>query len=116
MRHILAEMRENGGAVSERTRAALAVEAYTLTAGYDTAISTWLRSTLLDEARCPASWPSAAKNSRTCATGKIRTRPAASTEPPACRPMAWRPPPCCRARNSPSTTILDLEAVLERRA
>ena len=50
---ILAEMQANGGAVSDPTRAALAVEAYTLTAGYDTTISTWLAQHLLDQQGLP---------------------------------------------------------------
>jgi phosphoribosylaminoimidazolecarboxamide formyltransferase/IMP cyclohydrolase len=51
---VLAEMQASGGTVSEGTRAALAVDAYTLTAGYDTAISTWLRANLLEESGLPA--------------------------------------------------------------
>ncbi len=50
---ILAEMRDGGGALSERTHAELAVEAYTLTAGYDTAISTWLRRHISAETGLP---------------------------------------------------------------
>jgi len=46
---ILQEMRDHGGAVTDQTRAELAVEAYTLTSGYDTAISDWLREHLLGE-------------------------------------------------------------------
>ena len=46
---VLREMREHDGAVSDRTRAELAVEAYTLTSGYDTAISSWLREHMLGE-------------------------------------------------------------------
>jgi len=51
---ILDEMRANQGAVSDRTRAELAVEAYTLTSGYDTAISTWLRKNMLGEEGMPS--------------------------------------------------------------
>ena len=51
---ILDEMRANNGAVSDRTRAELAVDAYTLTSGYDTAISTWLRKNMLGEAGMPS--------------------------------------------------------------
>jgi len=51
---ILQEMRENDGAVSDRTRAELAVEAYTLTSGYDTAISSWLREHMLGETGLPS--------------------------------------------------------------
>jgi phosphoribosylaminoimidazolecarboxamide formyltransferase/IMP cyclohydrolase len=51
---ILREMRDNDGAVTDRTRAELAVEAYTLTSGYDTAISTWLREHMLGEAGLPS--------------------------------------------------------------
>ena len=51
---ILDEMRANDGAVTEGTRAELAVEAYTLTSGYDTAISTWLRAHLLKEEGLPS--------------------------------------------------------------
>jgi phosphoribosylaminoimidazolecarboxamide formyltransferase/IMP cyclohydrolase len=51
---VLAEMRESGGAVSDRTRAELAVEAYTLTSWYDTVISTWLRKNMLGEAGMPS--------------------------------------------------------------
>ncbi|HOF90057.1 MAG TPA: bifunctional phosphoribosylaminoimidazolecarboxamide formyltransferase/IMP cyclohydrolase, partial [Armatimonadota bacterium] len=51
---ILQEMREHGGAVTDRTRAELAVEAYTLTAGYDTAIADWLRVNMLGEAGLPS--------------------------------------------------------------
>ncbi|HEX2951948.1 MAG TPA: bifunctional phosphoribosylaminoimidazolecarboxamide formyltransferase/IMP cyclohydrolase [Armatimonadota bacterium] len=51
---ILDEMRENDGAVTDRTRAELAVEAYTLTSGYDTAISTWLRKNMLGEEGLPS--------------------------------------------------------------
>jgi len=51
---ILREMRESDGAVSDRTRAELAVEAYTLTSGYDTAISTWLREHMLGETGLPS--------------------------------------------------------------
>ena len=39
-------VRANNGEVTERTRAELAVEAYTLTAGYDAAISNWLRKNI----------------------------------------------------------------------
>lgn len=51
---ILEEMRAGNGEVSERTRAELAVEAYTLTSAYDTAISTWLRANLLQEEGLPS--------------------------------------------------------------
>ncbi|MEI7834315.1 MAG: bifunctional phosphoribosylaminoimidazolecarboxamide formyltransferase/IMP cyclohydrolase [bacterium] len=51
---VLDEMRANDGAVSDQTRAELAVEAYTLTSGYDTAISTWLRKNMLKEAGMPS--------------------------------------------------------------
>ncbi|HEY3415519.1 MAG TPA: bifunctional phosphoribosylaminoimidazolecarboxamide formyltransferase/IMP cyclohydrolase [Armatimonadota bacterium] len=51
---ILDEMRANNGAVSDRTRAELAVDAYTLTSGYDTAISTWLRKNMLGEEGMPS--------------------------------------------------------------
>jgi phosphoribosylaminoimidazolecarboxamide formyltransferase/IMP cyclohydrolase len=50
---VLDEMRANNGAVTDRTRAELAVEAYTLTSGYDTAISTWLRKNMLKEEGMP---------------------------------------------------------------
>ncbi len=51
---VLEEMRASDGAVSDQTRAELAVAAYTLTSGYDTAISTWLRKNMLKEAGMPA--------------------------------------------------------------
>ncbi len=51
---ILAEMREHNGAVTDGTRAELAVAAYTLTSGYDTAISTWLRKNMLGETGLPS--------------------------------------------------------------
>ena len=51
---ILDEMRANDGAVTDRTRAELAVDAYTLTSGYDTAISTWLRKNMLGEEGLPS--------------------------------------------------------------
>ncbi|MHB9022892.1 MAG: bifunctional phosphoribosylaminoimidazolecarboxamide formyltransferase/IMP cyclohydrolase [Armatimonadota bacterium] len=51
---ILEEMRANNGVVTDRTRAELAVEAYTLTSGYDTAISTWLRKNMLGEEGMPS--------------------------------------------------------------
>ncbi|HEY3377310.1 MAG TPA: bifunctional phosphoribosylaminoimidazolecarboxamide formyltransferase/IMP cyclohydrolase [Armatimonadota bacterium] len=51
---ILDEMRAGDGAVSDRTRAELAVEAYTLTSGYDTMISGWLREHMLGETGAPA--------------------------------------------------------------
>jgi phosphoribosylaminoimidazolecarboxamide formyltransferase/IMP cyclohydrolase len=51
---VLQEMRDNDGAVSDRTRAELAVDAYTLTSGYDTAISNWLRVNMLGETGLPS--------------------------------------------------------------
>jgi len=51
---VLREMREHDGTVTDRTRAELAVEAYTLTSGYDTAISTWLSEHLLGETGLPS--------------------------------------------------------------
>lgn len=51
---VLAEMRANAGEVSDATRAELAVEAYTLTSGYDTMISGWLRAHLLHEDGMPS--------------------------------------------------------------
>jgi phosphoribosylaminoimidazolecarboxamide formyltransferase/IMP cyclohydrolase len=51
---ILSEMRENDGEVSLKTKTELAVDAYTLTAGYDTAISTWLRANVLEESGMPS--------------------------------------------------------------
>ncbi len=50
---VLAEMRAHEGTVSDATRAELAVEAYTLTSGYDNAISTWLRKNMLKEQELP---------------------------------------------------------------
>lgn len=50
---VLAEMQASGGAVSAETRTQLAVDAYTLTAAYDTAISSWLRQNVLDEGAMP---------------------------------------------------------------
>ena len=50
---VLEEMRANDGEVSAHTRAELAVEAYTLTSGYDTAISSWLRRHMLKEEGLP---------------------------------------------------------------
>jgi len=50
---VLSEMRANDGGVTDRTRAELAVEAYTLTSGYDTSISTWLRKNMLVEEGLP---------------------------------------------------------------
>lgn len=51
---VLSEMRAQHGTVSDRTRAELAVEAYTLTSGYDTAISGWLRQHMLKEEGLPS--------------------------------------------------------------
>ena len=51
---VLSEMKENNGSVSDRTRAELAVEAYTLTSNYDTAISSWLRENMLKEEGMPS--------------------------------------------------------------
>lgn len=51
---VLDEMCAGNGEVSESTRAELAVEAYTLTSHYDTAISTWLRQNLLKEQGLPS--------------------------------------------------------------
>jgi phosphoribosylaminoimidazolecarboxamide formyltransferase/IMP cyclohydrolase len=51
---ILDEMRAHDGEVTGGTRAALAVDAYTLTSGYDIAISGWLRRNLLKEQGLPS--------------------------------------------------------------
>jgi len=51
---ILSEMRDNSGSVTYQTRAELAVEAYTLTSNYDTAISGWLRENMLKEKGMPS--------------------------------------------------------------
>lgn len=51
---LIAEMRASGGEVKAETRAELAVEAYTLTSGYDAAISGWLRVNMLKETGLPS--------------------------------------------------------------
>ncbi|MDA1353851.1 MAG: bifunctional phosphoribosylaminoimidazolecarboxamide formyltransferase/IMP cyclohydrolase [bacterium] len=50
---ILAEMKQSGGTLSDATRADLAVEAFTHTAQYDTAISNYLRGKLNDAPQVP---------------------------------------------------------------
>ncbi|MCK6447220.1 MAG: bifunctional phosphoribosylaminoimidazolecarboxamide formyltransferase/IMP cyclohydrolase [Planctomycetes bacterium] len=56
---VLAELAENGGALSEKFKRELAVKAYSLTARYDAAISSWLfeqeRKDGLTDERFPAS-------------------------------------------------------------
>ncbi len=104
---VLEEMRANGGAVTDRTRAR--------TGGGGVYAHLRLRHgdlQLAARASARRSGPalgarlSAARSSRTCATAKIRTRRppfTALAEVP--RRTGWRPPTCCRARSSPSITI-----------
>jgi phosphoribosylaminoimidazolecarboxamide formyltransferase/IMP cyclohydrolase len=54
---VLAEMRESGGALSERTRFRLAAKAFGATARYDGAISSYLGA--LDDGKKPRSWSDA---------------------------------------------------------
>jgi hypothetical protein len=95
-----------GGALSYKTRFALAKKAFTHTARYDSAIANWL--TALDEENKPGVFPDACNSpstrSRPCATARTRTsRPPSIARPVPCRaasPATSR----SRARNCPTTT------------
>ena len=50
---ILAEMRENDGAITLDTRRRLALDAFRITGAYDTAIATWLASQVEGADQCP---------------------------------------------------------------
>ena len=76
---VLSEMRAQHGTVSDRTRAELAVEAYTLTSGYDTAISGWLRQHMLKEEGLPSVVTVRGEKARKCVMARIPIRKQPST-------------------------------------
>ena len=104
---VLAELKANGGALSYKTRFALAKKAFTHTARYDAgdrqlADQPRRRRTSRPPSPSACNWPST--RSTPCATARTRTsRPPSTANPSPC-PAPSPTTSSCRARNSPTTT------------
>jgi phosphoribosylaminoimidazolecarboxamide formyltransferase/IMP cyclohydrolase len=105
---VLAEMKGNGGALSYKTRFALAKKAFTHTARYDAgqyfqlAHQPRCRRQADDLPRSPATGSST--RSTPCATARTRTSRPRSIANPSPRRVPLPITSNCRARNSPTTT------------
>jgi len=109
---ILDEMRANDGTVTDQTRAELAVEAYTLTAGYDTAISTWLRAHVLDEAGLPAVMTFRGEKQQDVRYGENPHQAAAFYRTAGVKPYGLAAAQVLQGKELSFNNYLDLEAVL----
>ena len=109
---ILQEMREHGGAVTDRTRAELAVEAYTLTAGYDTAISSWLRKHMLGETGLPAALAFRGEKQQDVRYGENPHQAAAFYRTAGVTPYGLAAAQVLQGKELSFNNYLDLEAVL----
>jgi phosphoribosylaminoimidazolecarboxamide formyltransferase / IMP cyclohydrolase len=107
---LLDQLRAHDGATTMAFRQKLALTAYSRTAAYDTAVSTWLAVRSVSPppatAALPASWPSP------CAMAKTRTSPPPSTPTAAAAP-ALQPRASGRAKELSYNNINDTDAAFE---